>query len=214
LRPAWFPLLCVAGPGFEPARLDSAANALHDTSTWPASIRTTLESLQSLAGRLLIEEHPVDTKLTDRCGKSRELYRLAYITIRAELVAPQHVFVLARGRKNDDRDGLRARIGAHALEHVESTQLGKLEIEHDHCGHLRRIAPGVFAGAEEEIDRLAPVAGDDDFVREVGLAQRAQRKFLVSRIVLDEENYLLCDGGSLGSGQPFGRSRLKPRKSG
>jgi hypothetical protein len=79
---------------------------------------------------------------------------------------------------------------------------------------LRRIAPGVFAGAEEEIDRLAPVAGDDDFVREVGLAQRAQRKFLVSRIVLDEENYLLCDGGSLGSGQPFGRSRLKPRKSG
>jgi len=51
---------------------------------------------------------------------------------------------------------------------------------------LRRIAPGVSAGAEEEIDRFAPVASDDDLVREIGLAQRAQRKFLVGRIVLDE----------------------------
>jgi len=67
---------------------------------------------------------------------------------------------------------------------------------------LRRIALGVSAGAEEEIDRFAPVASDDDFVREVDLAQRAQRKFLVIRIVLDEENYLLSDGGFLGSGQP------------
>jgi hypothetical protein len=78
---------------------------------------------------------------------------------------------------------------------------------------LRRIAPGVSAGAEEEIDRFAPVASDDDFVREVDLAQRAQRKFLVIRIVLDEENYLLSDDGFLGSGQP----RAKPvesRKSG
>jgi len=65
---------------------------------------------------------------------------------------------------------------------------------------LRRIAPGVSAGAEEEIDRFAPVASDDDLVREVGLAQRAQRKFLVGRIVLDEENYLLSDDGFLGSG--------------
>src|SRR3982074_2240246 len=167
-------LLCVAGPGFEPARLNSAMNALHDTSTWAATIRTTLETLQSLPGRLLIEENPVDTKLTDRFGKGRELYRLAYITIRAELVAPHHVFVLARRRENDDRDGFRAWIGAHELEHVESAQLGKLEVEHDHRGHLRRIAPGVSAGAEEEIDRFAAVASDDDLVREVGPAQRAQ----------------------------------------
>jgi hypothetical protein len=71
---------------------------------------------------------------------------------------------------------------------------------------LRRIAPGVSAGAEEEIDRFAPVASDDNFVREVDLAQRAQRKFLVGRIVLDEENYLLSDGGFLGSGQPSGEA--------
>jgi hypothetical protein len=100
------------------------------------------------------------------------------------------------------------------LEHVESTQLGKLEVEHDHCGHLRRIAPGVSAGAEEEIDRFAPVASDNNFVREVGLAQRAQREFLVGRIVLDEENDLLSDGGFLMSGLPLGRSRSNPRKSG
>jgi hypothetical protein len=169
-------------------------NALHDTSTWAATI--TLESLQSLSGRLLIEEHPVDAKLTDRFGKSRELYRLAYIAIRAELVAPQHVFVLARGRKNDDGEGFRAWIGAYKLEHVESIQLGKLEVEHDHCGHLRGIAPGVSAGAEEEIDRFAPVPSDDNFVHEIGAAQRAQRKFLIGRIVLDEENYLLSDGAA------------------
>src|SRR6266849_2620649 len=86
-----------------------------------ATIRTTLESSQSLSGRLLIEEHPVDTKLTDRVGKGRELHWLAHIAIRAELVTPQHVFVLARGRKDDDRDGFRAWIGAHELKHVEST---------------------------------------------------------------------------------------------
>ncbi|HKB73749.1 MAG TPA: hypothetical protein VKC82_05695 [Burkholderiales bacterium] len=68
---------------------------------------------------------------------------------------------------------------------------------------MRRIALGVSAGAEEEIDRFAAVASDDDFVREIGLAQRAQRKFLVGRIVLDEENYLLSDGGFLGSGRPL-----------
>jgi len=78
---------------------------------------------------------------------------------------------------------------------------------------LRRIAPGVSAGAEEEIDRFAAVAGDDDLVREVGLAQRAQGKFLIVRIVLDEEDYLLFDGGLPRSGRP----RAKPvesRKSG
>src|SRR5882672_9246093 len=162
--------------------------------------------LAELSGGVLIEEHPVNTKLAHRFGKGRELYRLAHITIRAELVAPQHVFVLARGRKNDDRDGFRAWIGAHELEHVESTQLGKLEVEHDHCGHLRGIAPGVSAGAEEEIYRFAAVASDDNLVREVGLAQRAQRKFLVARIVLDEENYLLSDGGLPKSGQPSGEA--------
>src|SRR5947209_11019138 len=41
------------------------------------------------------------------------------------------LFRSARGRENDDRDGFRAWIGAHELEHVESTQLGKLEVEHD-----------------------------------------------------------------------------------
>jgi len=71
---------------------------------------------------------------------------------------------------------------------------------------LRRIALGVSAGAEEEIDRFASVASDDDFVREIGPAQRAQRKFLVSRIVLDEENYLSSDGGFLRSGQPSGEA--------
>jgi len=71
---------------------------------------------------------------------------------------------------------------------------------------LRRIALGVSPGAEEKIDRFAAVASDDDFVREIGLVQRAQRKFLVGRIVLDEENYLLSDGGFLGSGQPAGEA--------
>src|SRR6266850_1248250 len=42
----------VAVPGFERARLNSATNALHDTSTWAAPIRTTLESLQSYPGAL------------------------------------------------------------------------------------------------------------------------------------------------------------------
>src|SRR6266850_2454606 len=177
---------------------------IHQRGQRPSAPR--FESLQSLSGRVLIEEYPVDTKLADRFGKGRELHRLAHIAVRAELVAPQHVFVLARGRKNDDRDGFRAWIGAHELEHVESTQLGKLEVEHDHRGHLRSIAPGVSAGAEEEIDRFAAVASDDNLVREVGLAQRAQRKFLVARIVLDEENHLLSDGGLLRSGQPSGEA--------
>jgi len=79
---------------------------------------------------------------------------------------------------------------------------------------LRRIAPGVSAGAEEEIDRFAAVASDDDFVREVGLAQRAQRKFLIGRIVLDEENYLFSDGGFPNEWPALGRSRSKSRKSG
>jgi len=78
---------------------------------------------------------------------------------------------------------------------------------------LRRIAPGVFAGAEEEIDRFAAVASDDDLVREIDPAQRAQGKFLVGRIVLDEENYLLSDGGLPKSGQPSGEA-VESRKSG
>jgi hypothetical protein len=78
---------------------------------------------------------------------------------------------------------------------------------------LRSVAPGVSASAEEEIDRFGAVAGDDYLVREIGPAQRAQRKFLVGRIVLDEENYLLCDGGFLGSG-PLWAKPVESRKSG
>jgi len=71
---------------------------------------------------------------------------------------------------------------------------------------LRRIALGVSAGAEEKIDRFAAVASDGDFVREIGLAQRAQRKFLVGRIVLDEKDYLLSDGSFPISGLPSGEA--------
>jgi len=71
-----------------------------------------------------------------------------------------------------------------------------------------------LAAAEEELDRFAAVAGDDNFVREIGLAQRAQRKFLVGRIVLDEENCLLSDGGFPRIWPALGRSRSNPRKSG
>jgi hypothetical protein len=44
------PLLqAAAGPGFEPARLNSAMNALHDTST-SAAIDTTLEARKVYPG--------------------------------------------------------------------------------------------------------------------------------------------------------------------
>src|ERR1041385_437237 len=185
---------------------ERASSYINTASDPPQHARTS----RGLSGRPLIEEHPVDTELTDRRGKGREVYRLAHVAVRSELVASQHVFVLARGRENDDGDGFRAWIGAHALEHVESAQLGKLEVEHDHSGHLRRIAPGVSAAAEEEIDRFAAVAGDDNFVREIGLAQRAQRKFLVGRIVLDEENRFLSDGGFPRSGLPSGEAGRTP----
>jgi len=67
-----------------------------------------------------------------------------------------------------------------------------------------------LAAAEEELDRFAAVAGDDNFVREIGLAQRAQRKFLVGRIVLDEENCLLSDGGFPRIGLPSGEAGRIP----
>src|SRR5436189_61951 len=92
-------------------------------STTRSSVRSSdppqhARTSRGLSGRPLIEEHPVDTELTDRCGKGREVYRLAHVAVRSELVASQHVFILARGRENDDGDGFRASIGAHALEHV------------------------------------------------------------------------------------------------
>jgi len=38
----------------------------------------------------------------------------------------------------------------------------------------------------------------------MGHAQRAQRKFLIVGIVLDEENQLVLDGGSFETGEPSG----------
>ena len=142
------------------------------------------------ARRALVDQDPVHPELGDRAREGGEVDRLAHVAVRAGLVAAQHVLVLARRGEDDHGDEPGARIGAYAVQHVDAVELGKLEIEQDHGGHRRRLAPGVLARSEQEVDRFLAVPRDDDAVGDVGLSQRAQRQLLVVRVVFDEHDRL------------------------
>ena len=59
-------------------------------------------------------------------------------------------------------------------------------------GWREAIAAGVLAGAEEIVQRLHAVVGDDDLVQDVALLEGEQGQFLVVGIVFDQQDDYCC----------------------
>src|SRR5215831_8950806 len=71
----------------------------------PARART-----PSRHGRRFVHEQPEEPELLDRLDELFELHWLYDVGVYAELIALDHVALLARGRQDDDRHALEGRI--------------------------------------------------------------------------------------------------------
>ena len=73
-------------------------------------------------------------------------------------------------------------------QHLETVDLGQLEVEQDEPGQRLRVAPVVLARAEQVVERLGAVARHHRPVGDVVASQRPQRQLLVVRVVLDQQD--------------------------
>ena len=76
-----------------------------------------------------VDAQPIDAKLASRLEKERKIHGLAHETVRPEVVTSQHIVFLPAGGQDDDRNSAGPLVGAHAPQHVETIELGKVQIE-------------------------------------------------------------------------------------
>ena len=118
------------------------------------------------------------------CSKST---RLDDVAVDAQPVALDDVAVLRRRGEHDHGDQARARVGANLAQHFHAVHQGELLVEQDHL-RVREEATGVGPEAEDELQRLRPVAHHVDIVGEVMLLEGVQRQQFVVRVVLDQQD--------------------------
>src|SRR5579883_308334 len=145
-------------------------------------------TLSPRRGSRFVQNQPVESELPDSFDESVELHRLSNVAVRAQAVALQPVLILIRGRENHDRKKPRSLGRAKPPQHLESADLGQLEIEENDLRHLRYVAAGIRAFAKEVVQRLFAVPDDDDFVSDVVLLQRAKREDFIIGIVFHQQN--------------------------
>ncbi len=73
-------------------------------------------------------------------------------------------------------------------EDLEAVHAGQLEVEEDDHRPHGHVAPGVGTGGEQEIQRLDPVAGDDQRVGDLGVPEGELGELQVVGVVLDEQD--------------------------
>jgi len=95
---------------------------------------------------------------------------------------------LARRSQDHDRNTLRARVCLDCPEHLNTTDLGELEIEEDQPGR-NSLAPGVSASTEDIVERFLAVFGNLDGVCNAGLSEGVAKQFQIVGIVLDYQDH-------------------------
>src|SRR5579859_69900 len=171
--------------GWAASMIVTSATRRHFTSNAAASgSRRTCRS----ARRSLVQDQPVEPELLCRLDKPREVDRLAHETVRAEIVARQNVLFFPARRQHHHGSAPRPFLGAHALEHLEPSDLRKLEVEQDDHRVAAGVAAGVCAGCEEVIERLHAVARNHQLVHDLALAERPQGELDIVRVVFHQEN--------------------------
>src|SRR5947209_19310429 len=103
-----------------------------------------------------------------------EVHGLADVAVRAEVVAPDHVLFFARRGEDDDRQPPGALVLAYPLQDLEAIHFGELQVQQDDLRRRRRVPAGARARAEEDVERLAAVARDDDLLGDVALPEGAE----------------------------------------
>lgn len=141
-----------------------------------------------MKGWRTVQEHPVKSEAAHGLDEGTEFDRLAHVTVGAEVVAGDHVRILARRRENDDWQHAGALVRPQAFQHAQAIELGELQVQQNHCGNARSIASGMLAAAEQEFYGLDAVAHDDDVMCQVVLAKAEQRQLLVVGIVFHQQN--------------------------
>lgn len=77
------------------------------------------------------EKAEISHGVPELCG----IHGLAHVTVTAVLVRFKHLFLLVRGRQNDDGEASCAGIGAQALQDLKSVNFRQIQVQQDQGGH-------------------------------------------------------------------------------
>src|SRR3546814_2355655 len=89
--------------------------------------------------------------------------------------------LLLRGGENDHRQNVGPLVGSDPPQHLEAVDFGQLEIEQYHLRQISHVAACIVAAAEQVVERLGAIAGNDHRIADVVLADGTQRERLVAR---------------------------------
>src|SRR5438093_36511 len=169
-----------------PARRSSRSISAASSAT-SSTIRTRTRSGISSA-RLLVQEQPVEPDLGDGAREGLEIHRLDDVAVGAEAVRGGDVGLFLGRGEHDDRQRARALLALQASQHLQPVHFRELQVEQNHTRRDADLAQRMALLAEEEFQRLGPVAGDEHLIRQIPGLEGAQSELHVARVVLDQQD--------------------------
>src|SRR5207249_3427365 len=160
---------------------------LTTSSATSSTIRTRTTSGISSA-RLLVQEQPVEPDLGDGAREGLEVHRLDDVAVGTEAVRRGDVGLFLGRGEHDDRQRARALLALKASQHLQPVHFRELQVEQNHTRRDADLAQRMALLAEEEFQRLGPVAGDEHLIRQIPGLEGAQSELHVARVVLDQQD--------------------------
>src|SRR5436190_14550136 len=169
-----------------PARRSSRSISVASSAT-SSTIKTRTRS-GIVSARLLVQEQPVEPHLGNGAREGLEVHGFDDVAVGAQPVRCGDVGLFLGRGEHHDRQRARALVALESPQDLQPVHFGELQVEQNHARRDPEIAQRMAMLAEEEFQRLGPVAGDEHLIREIAGLEGAQGQLHIARVVLDQQD--------------------------
>jgi hypothetical protein len=143
----------------------------------------------------LVQRKPKHSDYFDCVYELVKVERLDNVCIDPKRIASLEISILPRGGHHHDWDVLEPRFTLELSQYFQSVQTWHLEIQQDYC-RVPVLATRKLPTPKHVVERFNAVAQDRDFVGQVVLFERVQRKLSVLGAIIYEQNAFGFHGSS------------------
>src|ERR1700731_2538974 len=116
----------------------------------------------------MIDLEPIFPDVSDRFREFLEVDRFDNVTVGAHLVSAHDVALLGRRRENNHGNPACARIALDAFKDFVTIQSGQFQVQQYEFRPILNAATSMWSGAEQELERLHPIARNVNWIRKIG----------------------------------------------
>src|SRR5579862_4253336 len=113
-----------------------------------------------------VKQQPIHRDLENHLRKLHWIARLLDKAIGAKRITLVDLLLVFAGGQNYDGQSAGLELRTYALKDLETTQLGKLQIEDNDGRHHGHVATGKRARSKEIVDRFLAIAGNNHLVHD------------------------------------------------